>query len=102
MAFKKILVAVDGSETAEYALESVTGLAQKLNAELILLAVTGSHIEGVNNRGTYRLPEGEPEIRHEHIDESLLILGETGAGKEVVARNMSWISGTVDVSFRRK
>ncbi|NNC87919.1 MAG: cell division protein FtsA [Akkermansiaceae bacterium] len=35
----------------------------------IFLAVTGSHIAGVNNRGTFRLPEGEPEIRPEHIDE---------------------------------
>lgn len=35
----------------------------------VFLAVTGPHIEGVNNRGTYRLPDGEPEIRHEHIEE---------------------------------
>jgi cell division protein FtsA len=35
----------------------------------VFLAVTGSHIHGINNRGTYRLPEGEPEIRHEHVEE---------------------------------
>ncbi|MBL47428.1 MAG: cell division protein FtsA [Roseibacillus sp.] len=35
----------------------------------VFLAVTGPHIEGVNNRGTYRLPEGEPEIRREHVEE---------------------------------
>ena len=35
----------------------------------VFLAVTGSHIAGVNNRGTYRVPEGEPEIRREHIEE---------------------------------
>ncbi|MFP6879560.1 MAG: cell division protein FtsA [Roseibacillus sp.] len=35
----------------------------------VFLAVTGSHIQGINNRGTYRLPEGEPEIRHEHVEE---------------------------------
>ena len=35
----------------------------------VFLAVTGPHIEGINNRGTYRLPDGEPEIRPEHIEE---------------------------------
>ena len=35
----------------------------------VFLAVTGSHIQGLNNRGTYRLPEGEPEIRPRHVDE---------------------------------
>ncbi len=35
----------------------------------VFLAVTGPHIEGINNRGTYRLPDGEPEIRSEHIEE---------------------------------
>ena len=35
----------------------------------VYLAVSGSHIEGINNRGTYRLPEGEPEILPKHIDE---------------------------------
>ncbi len=35
----------------------------------VFLAVTGPHIEGVNNRGTYRVPEGDPEIRSEHIEE---------------------------------
>ena len=35
----------------------------------VFLAVTGSHIQGLNNRGTYRLPEGEPEIRPRHVEE---------------------------------
>jgi cell division protein FtsA len=35
----------------------------------VFLAVTGPHIEGANNRGTYRLPEGEPEIRPRHVEE---------------------------------
>jgi len=35
----------------------------------VFLAVTGPHVEGVNNRGTYRVPEGDPEIRSEHIEE---------------------------------
>ncbi len=45
MAFKKILVPIDGSENSEHALESVTGLAEKLSAEIVLLAVTGSHAD---------------------------------------------------------
>ena len=35
----------------------------------VFLSVTGPHIEGLNNRGTYRLPEGEPEIRPRHVEE---------------------------------
>ena len=35
----------------------------------VYLAVTGSHISGVNNRGTYRLPEGDPEIAARHVEE---------------------------------
>ena len=35
----------------------------------VYLAVTGSHINGVNNRGTYRLPEGDPEIAVRHVEE---------------------------------
>ncbi|MGB0774294.1 MAG: cell division protein FtsA [Akkermansiaceae bacterium] len=36
----------------------------------VLLSVTGSHIEGVNNCGTYRLPEDEQEVHAGHIDEA--------------------------------
>ncbi len=36
----------------------------------VLLSVTGAHIEGVNNRGTYRLPDEEQEVRQSHIDEA--------------------------------
>ncbi|MEG1937990.1 MAG: cell division protein FtsA [Akkermansia sp.] len=35
----------------------------------VYLAVTGSHIVGVNNRGTYRLPEDENIISREHMEE---------------------------------
>lgn len=35
----------------------------------VFLSVTGPHIEGINNTGTYRLPDGEPEIRQAHIEE---------------------------------
>lgn len=36
----------------------------------VLLSVTGSHIEGVNNRGTFRLPEDEDEVHEGHIEEA--------------------------------
>ncbi len=42
MAFKKILVAIDGSETSEKALELVAGLSSSLGTEVVLLAVTDS------------------------------------------------------------
>lgn len=43
MVFKKILVAIDGSETSEKVLDSVVGLADNMKSEIVLLAVTGSH-----------------------------------------------------------
>ncbi|GAA5496276.1 cell division protein FtsA [Rubritalea squalenifaciens DSM 18772] len=36
----------------------------------VFLSVTGSHIKGVNNRGTYRLPDDEQEILPEHVEEA--------------------------------
>ena len=36
----------------------------------VFLAVSGSHIQGVNNRGTFRLPEGEPTVAPEHVQEA--------------------------------
>ncbi len=33
------------------------------------MAVTGNHIQGVNNLGTFRLPDNESEVRQEHVDE---------------------------------
>ena len=42
----------------------------------VYLAVTGTHIEGINNRGTFRLPEGEPEITARHVEEVKEIAGE--------------------------
>jgi len=35
----------------------------------VFLAVTGAHIKGVNNRGTFRLPDGEEEVDRAHLDE---------------------------------
>ncbi|NJM37397.1 MAG: cell division protein FtsA [Akkermansiaceae bacterium] len=39
----------------------------------VYLAVTGSHIEGVNHRGTYRLPDGQPTVLPEHVEEARTI-----------------------------
>lgn len=36
----------------------------------VLLAVTGVHIQGVNNRGTYRLPDEEEEVHEGHLAEA--------------------------------
>lgn len=42
----------------------------------VFLAVTGAHIQGVNHRGTYRLPDGEPVVSHEHVEEARTIARE--------------------------
>ena len=39
----------------------------------VFLAVTGAHIMGVNNRGTFRLPDGEPVVAAEHVQEARTI-----------------------------
>lgn len=39
----------------------------------VFLAITGSHIAGVNNRGTYRLPDDEPIVTHDHVEEARTI-----------------------------
>jgi cell division protein FtsA len=39
----------------------------------VFLAITGSHITGINNRGTFRLPDGEPVVAPEHVDEARTI-----------------------------
>jgi len=36
----------------------------------VLLSVTGAHILGVNNRGTYRLPDDEEEVHEGHLTEA--------------------------------
>ena len=35
----------------------------------VFLAVTGAHIKGVNNTGTFRLPEDEQEVDRHHLEE---------------------------------
>ena len=42
----------------------------------VFLAVTGTHIQGVNNRGTFRLPDGEPTVTAEHVEEARTIARE--------------------------
>ena len=42
----------------------------------VFLAVTGAHIQGVNNRGTFRLPDGEPVVAPEHVEEARTIARE--------------------------
>lgn len=36
----------------------------------VFLAVTGAHIQGVNSRGSFRLPDGENVIDEEHVREA--------------------------------
>jgi len=50
----------------------------------VFLSVTGPHIEGENSRGTYRLPEGEPEIRPQHVEEVKEIASEIAIPSERV------------------
>ncbi|RPJ35144.1 MAG: cell division protein FtsA [Verrucomicrobiaceae bacterium] len=39
----------------------------------VFLAITGSHIQGVNNRGTFRLPDGDQVVAPEHVEEARTI-----------------------------
>ncbi|MBK1832813.1 cell division protein FtsA [Roseibacillus ishigakijimensis] len=43
--------------------------ASDVEINSVFLAVTGSHIEGVNNVGTFRLPDNEKEVSLEHVEE---------------------------------
>jgi cell division protein FtsA len=36
----------------------------------VYLAVTGSHISGINSRGSFRLPEGQNVVEQEHVSEA--------------------------------
>lgn len=36
----------------------------------VFLSVTGAHIQGVNNRGIFRLPEGDESIEPDHLEEA--------------------------------
>ena len=39
----------------------------------VYLAVTGAHIQGLNSRGTFRLPEGQSIVATEHVEEARTI-----------------------------
>jgi len=39
----------------------------------VYLAVTGAHIQGLNSRGTFRLPEGQSIVAPEHVEEARTI-----------------------------
>ena len=43
--------------------------ASDVEINSVFLAVTGSHIQGVNNVGTFRLPDNEKEVAMEHVEE---------------------------------
>ncbi|MEM9081800.1 MAG: cell division protein FtsA [Verrucomicrobiota bacterium] len=43
--------------------------ASDVEINSVFLAVTGSHIRGINNVGTFRVPETETEVANEHIEE---------------------------------
>ncbi len=42
----------------------------------VFLAVTGAHIRGINHRGTFRLPDSEPTVTAEHVEEARTIARE--------------------------
>lgn len=42
----------------------------------VFLSVSGSHIQGINNRGTFRLPDGEKVVAPEHVEEARTIARE--------------------------
>ncbi len=39
----------------------------------VFLSITGAHIQGQNNRGTFRLPDGESVVTDDHVEEARLI-----------------------------
>ncbi|QTN33524.1 cell division protein FtsA [Akkermansiaceae bacterium] len=39
----------------------------------VFLSVTGSHLQGVNNSGAFRLPEGQQNVLEEHLEEACSI-----------------------------
>jgi cell division protein FtsA len=47
--------------------------ASDVEISSVYLAITGAHITGINNCGTFRLPDGEPVVAHEHVEEARTI-----------------------------
>jgi cell division protein FtsA len=50
----------------------------------VFLSVTGAHFVGINNTGTYRLPDKEKQIRPEHLKEAEQIAKGVSIGEENV------------------
>jgi cell division protein FtsA len=50
----------------------------------VFLSVTGAHFVGMNNTGTYRLPDKEKQIRPEHLKEAEQIAKGVSIGEENV------------------
>lgn len=44
--------------------------ASEVEIGSVFLSVTGAHIHGINHRGTFRIPDGEDTVTHEHIEEA--------------------------------
>lgn len=62
----------------------------------VYLSVTGAHIQGVSNRGTYRLPEGENVIAEDHMDEVNRIAQDIPLGSDSFVIHRSPGKYTVD------
>jgi len=44
--------------------------ASEVEIGSVFLSVTGSHIQGINHCGTFRLPDGEQTVNSEHVEEA--------------------------------
>ncbi|MDB9742000.1 cell division protein FtsA [Akkermansiaceae bacterium] len=53
-----------------------------VDIQSVFLCVSGKHISSMNNRGTFRLPEGETVVSAEHIDEVKDIARDTSLPSE--------------------
>ena len=68
----------DYSQTRACLKDALTKAEDASDVEIgsVFLAVTGSHIAGINNRGTFRLPDGEPVVTAHHVEEARTIARE--------------------------
>ncbi len=65
----------------------------------VFLCVSGKHIKGVNNKGTFRLPEDESVVTAEHVEEVKEIARETSLPSENIYLDhfirQFWLDGEV-------
>lgn len=47
--------------------------ASDVEIRSVFLSITGSHIEGINHRGTFRLPDGDSVVTEDHVEEARTI-----------------------------